>query len=49
VAEAIPSSSAIASFSLQPVGEFTLKGFRRPVAGFNVLEVRETAARLEPA
>jgi adenylate cyclase len=28
---------------VEPAGEFTLKGFRRPVAAFNVLAVRETA------
>jgi DNA-binding response OmpR family regulator len=28
------------------VGEFTLKGFQRPVAAFNVVAVRETAAKL---
>ena len=32
---------------VEPVGEFTLKGFRRPVAAFDVLGVREAAARLE--
>jgi adenylate cyclase len=31
---------------VEPVGEFTLKGFRRPVAAFNVVAVRETAAEL---
>jgi adenylate cyclase len=31
---------------VEPVGEFTLKGFQRPVAAFNVLAVRETAAEL---
>jgi DNA-binding response OmpR family regulator len=31
------------------VGEFTLKGFQRPVAAFNVLAVRETAAELSRA
>jgi hypothetical protein len=25
---------------VEPVGEFTLKGFQRPVAAFNVLAVR---------
>jgi adenylate cyclase len=29
----------------EPVGEFTLKGFRRPVAAFNVLAVREPATK----
>jgi class 3 adenylate cyclase len=28
----------------EPVGEFTLKGFQRPIAAFNVLTVHETAA-----
>src|SRR5919204_3085040 len=28
---------------VDPVGEFTLKGFQRPVAAFNVVGVRETA------
>jgi DNA-binding response OmpR family regulator len=28
---------------VKPVGEFTLRGFRRPVAAFNVVAVRETA------
>jgi adenylate cyclase len=31
---------------VEPVGEFTLKGFQRPVAAFNVVAVRETAAEL---
>lgn len=31
---------------VEPVGEVTLKGFRRPVAAFNVVAVRETAAEL---
>src|SRR6266542_1288001 len=31
---------------VEPVGEFTLKGFRRPVAAFNVVAVRKTAAEL---
>jgi DNA-binding response OmpR family regulator len=31
---------------VEPVGEFTLKGFRRPVAAFNVLAVRETVPEL---
>jgi adenylate cyclase len=31
---------------VEPVGEFTLKGFQRPVAAFNVLAVREPAAKL---
>ena len=30
----------------EPAGEFTLKGFQRPVAAFNVLGVREAAAEL---
>ena len=30
----------------EPVGEFTLKGFQRPVAAFNVIAVRESAAEL---
>jgi hypothetical protein len=29
---------------VEPVGEFTLKGFQRPVAAFNVVAVRDTAA-----
>jgi class 3 adenylate cyclase len=29
---------------VEPVGEFTLKGFRRPVAAFNVVAVRAPAA-----
>jgi adenylate cyclase len=29
-----------------PIGEFALKGFRRPVTAFNVLAVRETATEL---
>ena len=29
---------------VDPVGEVTLAGFRRPVAAFNVVGVRETAA-----
>jgi class 3 adenylate cyclase len=31
---------------VEPVGEFTLRGFRRPVAAFNVVAVREAAAEL---
>jgi DNA-binding response OmpR family regulator len=31
---------------VEPAGEFTLKGFQRPVAAFNVVAVRETAAEL---
>jgi adenylate cyclase len=31
---------------VEPVGEFTLKGFQRPVTAFNVITVSEPAARL---
>jgi adenylate cyclase len=31
---------------VEPVGEMTLEGFRRPVAAFNVIAVRETAPEL---
>ncbi len=31
---------------VEPAGEFTLKGFQRPVTAFNVVAVRETAAEL---
>jgi adenylate cyclase len=31
---------------VEPVGKFTLKGFQRPVAAFNVLAVRETVPEL---
>jgi adenylate cyclase len=31
---------------VEPVGEFILKGFRRPVAAFNVVAIREPAAQL---
>lgn len=31
---------------VEPVGEFMLKGFQRPVTAFNVLAVRDTAAEL---
>jgi adenylate cyclase len=31
---------------VEPVGEFTLKGFQRPVAAFNVVAVREPATAL---
>jgi adenylate cyclase len=34
---------------VEPVGEFTLRGFRRPVAAFNVVAVRKTAAELTQA
>jgi adenylate cyclase len=34
---------------VEPVGEFTLRGFRRPVAAFRVVAVRETAAELTQA
>jgi adenylate cyclase len=33
----------------EPAGEFTLKGFQRPVPAFNVLGVRATADELSPA
>jgi len=31
---------------VEPAGEFTLKGFQRPVAAYNVIPVRETAPEL---
>jgi adenylate cyclase len=31
---------------VEPVGEFALRGFQRPVAAFNVVALRETAAEL---
>lgn len=34
---------------VEPVGEFSLKGFRRPVAAFDVVAVRETAPELASA
>jgi hypothetical protein len=34
---------------VESVGEVTLAGFRRPVAAFNVLAVREPATALSPA
>jgi adenylate cyclase len=34
---------------VEPVGEFTLKGFQRPVTAFNVVAVREPAAELSSA
>jgi len=35
---------------VEPVGEFTLKGFQRPVPAFNVVAVREqTELRLSHA
>jgi adenylate cyclase len=34
---------------VEPVGEFTLKGFRRPVAAFSIVAVREPAAALDEA
>ena len=33
---------------VEPAGEFTLKGFQRPVAAFNVVAVREPVAELSP-
>jgi hypothetical protein len=33
---------------VEPAGEFTLKGFRRPVAAFNVIAVRDEAAAGKP-
>jgi hypothetical protein len=33
---------------VEPAGEFTLKGFRRPVAAFNVIAVRNQAAASLP-
>ena len=38
-----------AAVEVEPAGEFTLKGFRRPVAAFNVLAVRDTAPGMSPA
>ena len=35
-----------ADVDVEPAGEFTLKGFQRPVAAFNVIAVRESAAEL---
>jgi DNA-binding response OmpR family regulator len=35
-----------ADVDVGPAGEFTLKGFQRPVAAFNVIAVRESAAEL---
>jgi len=35
-----------ADIEVEPVGEVTLKGFRRPVAAFNVVGLRETVAEL---
>jgi class 3 adenylate cyclase len=32
------------AIEVEPVGEFTLKGFQRPIAAFDVLGVRKTAA-----
>ena len=29
---------------VEPIGELTLKGFRRPIPAFNVIAVREPAA-----
>jgi class 3 adenylate cyclase len=34
---------------VEPVGEFMLRGFQRPVAAFNVLSVRRTAVELSEA
>jgi class 3 adenylate cyclase len=31
---------------VEPVGELTLKGFRRPITAFNVIGVREPAANV---
>ena len=31
---------------VEPVGEFTLKGFQRPVAAFNVIAIRDPATTL---
>jgi hypothetical protein len=31
---------------VEPIGEFRLRGFQRPVAAFNVVAVRETPAEL---
>jgi adenylate cyclase len=33
---------------VEPVGQFTLKGFQRPVAAFNVVAVRNATAELSP-
>src|SRR4030095_4187628 len=31
---------------VEPVGEFTLKGFQRPIAAFNVVAIREPAKKV---
>ena len=31
---------------MEPTGELTLKGFRRPIPAFNVIAVREPAANV---
>jgi adenylate cyclase len=33
---------------VEPIGEFTLKGFQRPVSAFNVVAVREPATKVPP-
>ena len=35
-----------ADVEVEAVGSFTLKGFQRPVAAFDVVAVRESAARV---
>jgi hypothetical protein len=31
---------------VEPVGEFMLKGFQRPIAAFNVIAIREPAKKV---
>ena len=31
---------------MEPIGELTLKGFKRPIPAFNVIAVREPAANV---
>ena len=31
---------------VEPVGEFVLKGFQRPIAAFNVIAIREPAKKV---
>ena len=48
---AVPESRALYAevedaVEVEPVGEFTLRGFRRPVVAFNVIAIREPAGDL---
>ena len=43
---AVSNAEVEDDIEVESVGEATLKGFQRPIAAFNVVAVRETAAEL---